>query len=82
MRKSEHDTRAKSRRYHRSVARHRRATVESDALSPVLDERGRRRFAAAEALTAGRGGLRGDGDRAQHHPPPIAIIIDRSIYNG
>jgi len=28
-----------------------------DALSPVLDERGRRRFAAAEALTAGRGGI-------------------------
>jgi hypothetical protein len=27
------------------------------ALSPVLDERGRRRFAAAEALTAGRGGI-------------------------
>jgi Transcriptional regulator containing an amidase domain and an AraC-type DNA-binding HTH domain len=29
MRKSGHDTRAKSRRHHRSVARHRRATVES-----------------------------------------------------
>src|SRR6476660_1061494 len=28
MRKSEHDIRAKSRRHHRSVARHRRATVE------------------------------------------------------
>jgi transposase len=28
-----------------------------DALAPVLDERGRRRFAAAEALTAGRGGI-------------------------
>ena len=28
-----------------------------EALSPVLDERGRRRFAAAEALTAGRGGI-------------------------
>ena len=28
-----------------------------DALSPVLDERGRRRFAAAEALTAGWGGI-------------------------
>ena len=28
-----------------------------DALSPVLDERSRRRFAAAEALTAGRGGI-------------------------
>ncbi len=28
-----------------------------DALSPVLDERGRRRFAAAEALAAGRGGI-------------------------
>ena len=27
------------------------------ALSPVLDERGRRRFVAAEALTAGRGGI-------------------------
>jgi hypothetical protein len=27
------------------------------ALDPVLDERGRRRFAAAEALTAGRGGI-------------------------
>ena len=27
------------------------------ALDPVLDERGRRRFAAAEALTAGRGGV-------------------------
>src|ERR1700730_16226615 len=29
MKQSEHDTRAKSRRHHRSVARHRRATVES-----------------------------------------------------
>jgi hypothetical protein len=28
-----------------------------DALAPVLGERGRRRFAAAEALTAGRGGI-------------------------
>ena len=28
-----------------------------EALRPVLDERGRRRFAAAEALTAGRGGI-------------------------
>ena len=28
-----------------------------EALTPVLDERGRRRFAAAEALTAGRGGI-------------------------
>jgi hypothetical protein len=28
-----------------------------DALAPVLDERGRRRFAAAEALAAGRGGI-------------------------
>ncbi len=28
-----------------------------DALSPVLDERGRRRFAAAEAQAAGRGGI-------------------------
>ena len=28
-----------------------------DALSPVLDERGRRRFAAAEALAAGWGGI-------------------------
>jgi hypothetical protein len=28
-----------------------------EALSPVLDERGRRRFAAAEALTAGWGGI-------------------------
>ncbi len=28
-----------------------------EALDPVLDERGRRRFAAAEALTAGRGGI-------------------------
>jgi len=27
------------------------------ALAPVLDERGRRRFAAAEALAAGRGGV-------------------------
>ncbi|MEF0864588.1 ISAzo13 family transposase, partial [Rhizobium sp. BR 318] len=27
------------------------------ALEPVLDERGRRRFAAAEALAAGRGGV-------------------------
>jgi hypothetical protein len=27
------------------------------ALSPVLDERGRRRFAAAEALAAGWGGI-------------------------
>jgi len=28
-----------------------------EALAPVLDERGRRRFAAAEALAAGRGGI-------------------------
>lgn len=28
-----------------------------EALAPVLDERGRRRFAAAEAITAGRGGV-------------------------
>jgi hypothetical protein len=28
-----------------------------EALSPVLDERGRRRFAGAEALAAGRGGI-------------------------
>ncbi len=28
-----------------------------EVLDPVLDERGRRRFAAAEALTAGRGGI-------------------------
>ena len=28
-----------------------------EALGPVLDERGRRRFAAAEALAAGRGGI-------------------------
>ena len=28
-----------------------------DALDPLLDERGRRRFAAAEALAAGRGGV-------------------------
>jgi hypothetical protein len=28
-----------------------------EALDPLLDERGRRRFAAAEALTAGRGGI-------------------------
>jgi hypothetical protein len=28
-----------------------------EALSPVLDERGRRRFAAAEALAAGWGGI-------------------------
>jgi len=27
-----------------------------EALDPVLDERGRRRFAAAAALAAGRGG--------------------------
>jgi hypothetical protein len=29
-----------------------------EALRPVLDERGRRRFAAAEALAAGRGGIK------------------------
>src|SRR5258708_39403079 len=28
-----------------------------EALDPLLDERGRRRFAAAEALTAGHGGI-------------------------
>jgi DNA-binding phage protein len=28
-----------------------------EALVPVLDERGRRRFAAAEAMTAGHGGV-------------------------
>jgi len=27
------------------------------ALAPVLDERGKRRFAAAEAMAAGRGGV-------------------------
>jgi hypothetical protein len=32
--------------------------IRYEALSPVLDERGRRRFAAAEALTAGRGGIK------------------------
>lgn len=31
--------------------------VRYEALDPVLDERGRRRFAAAEALAAGRGGV-------------------------
>ena len=29
-----------------------------EALGPILDERGRRRFAAAEALAAGRGGIK------------------------
>jgi hypothetical protein len=28
-----------------------------DALAPMLDERGRRRFAAAEAMAAGYGGV-------------------------
>ena len=28
-----------------------------EALDPLLDERGRRRFVAAEALTAGHGGI-------------------------
>jgi hypothetical protein len=32
-------------------------TLRYTALAPVLDERGRRRFAAAEAQTAGRGGV-------------------------
>ena len=32
-------------------------TLRYEALAPVLDERGRRRFAAAEARTAGRGGV-------------------------
>jgi hypothetical protein len=32
-------------------------TLRYAALAPVLDERGRRRFAAAEARTAGRGGV-------------------------
>jgi transposase len=31
--------------------------VRFEALDPLLDERGRRRFAAAEALAAGRGGI-------------------------
>ncbi|MGZ2505319.1 hypothetical protein EHI47_33020 [Rhizobium leguminosarum] len=31
--------------------------VRYEAVSPVLDERGRRRFAAAEALAAGWGGI-------------------------
>ena len=31
--------------------------VRFEALDPVLDERGRRRFAAAEAATAGHGGV-------------------------
>ncbi|MGH7066215.1 MAG: ISAzo13 family transposase, partial [Acetobacteraceae bacterium] len=32
-------------------------TMRYTALAPVLDERGRRRFAAVQARTAGRGGV-------------------------
>ena len=47
------------------------------ALDPVLDERGRRRFAAAEARardTAGSRGLAGHGDRAQHDRRALAEL--------
>jgi transposase len=39
------------------VIDHAAIKLRYEALQPVLDERGRRRFAAAEALAAGRGGV-------------------------
>ena len=36
---------------------HEAIRVRFKALDPLLDERGRRRYAAAEALAAGRGGI-------------------------
>jgi Rhodopirellula transposase DDE domain len=39
------------------VIDHAAIRVRFEALEPLLDERGRRRFAAAEALAAGRGGI-------------------------
>jgi hypothetical protein len=39
------------------VIDHAAIKLRYDALDPLLDERGRRRFAAAEALAAGRGGV-------------------------
>jgi transposase len=39
------------------VIDHAAIRVRFEALDPLLDERGRRRFAAAEALAAGRGGI-------------------------
>jgi len=43
--------------YHHGVIDESAIRQRFDALAPVLDERGRRRFAAAEALAAGRGGI-------------------------
>jgi hypothetical protein len=39
------------------VVDHAAIKLRYEALDPILDERGRRRFAAAEALAAGRGGV-------------------------
>src|SRR4249919_2748139 len=39
------------------IRQHTAIKLRYSALDPVLDERGRRRFAAAEALAAGRGGV-------------------------
>jgi hypothetical protein len=39
------------------VIDHAAIRLRYEALGPILDERGRRRFAAAEALAAGRGGV-------------------------
>ncbi len=41
----------------RGVIDHAAIRLRYEALDPVLDERARRRFAAAEALAAGRGGV-------------------------
>jgi hypothetical protein len=43
--------------YHTGVIDESAIRQRFSALDPVLDERGRRRFGAAEALTAGRGGI-------------------------
>ena len=45
------------RLYHLRVIDESSIRQRFEALDPVLDERGRRRFAAAEALTAGHGGI-------------------------
>ena len=46
-----------ARLYHFEVIDESAIRQRFEALAPVLDERGRRRFAAAEARSAGRGGI-------------------------
>ena len=59
------------------------------ALQPVLDERGRRRLAAVEALTAGHGGTRrgggggaGHGHCPQHHRAGSKGVAQRRGNRG